>query len=516
MTGYKQPQAPGLGMRSGLFLKLMGAFSLVLLAMALLATLLARRATETEFTLYTSTLGRRQAELLAPLLGDYYRSNGSWAGVDAVFADTTGTRGQQGMMGPGMMRPGSPMMRGTNMWQMMGLRALVVDNLGRVVADSAGDSANSLEGVRLTSAELAAGVPITVGDNWVGTALVTTLEESGGQDQRFLQEVNRAIILGVLGAGILALLVAALFTWRLTRPLRELTAAAEAITAGELEQQVAVRSGDEVGELAVAFNQMAARLARAETLRRRLTADIAHELRTPLTVIQGNVEALQDGVFPLNPEALAPIHAKTTLLIRLVEDLRQLALAENDALPLERTSLDLLPVVREVVAEFQAEAREVEVGLTFSPPRELPAVIADRQRLVQVLANLLGNALRHTPHGGEITIEVGRPGRMEVVPVADDTECLAVAVRDSGPGIPPEDLANVFERFYRADRGRARNADGSGSGLGLAIARSLVEAHGGRLRVDNAAEGGAVFWFTLPLAQTPRAAPPDGAYISGG
>lgn len=486
--------------RPGLFLKLMAAFVVVLLAMALLSTWLARRATQAEFMLFTTALGERQAELLAPLLADYYRTNGSWEGVNQVLAGGAVESGPGGMMGPGMMRPGGQMMRSGEMWQMMGLRALVVDLGGRVVADSAGDSPESIRGEQLAAADLAAGTPIIVDGTRIGTALVTSLEQTAGQSERFLQQVNRAILLSVLAGSALALLLSALIAWRLTRPLRTLTAAAAAIAAGELEQQVDVRPGDEIGDLAATFNQMAARLARAEALRRQLTADVAHELRTPLAVIQGNVEALQDGIFPLTPEALAPIHAKSSLLIRLVEDLRQLALAETDALPLERVPLDVVPIVREVVAEFQASTREKDIALALAAPATLPPVFVDRQRLAQVVSNLVNNALQYTPTGGTISVQMDRAARLPEIPPVAAQNALGLVVRDSGPGIAPADLPNVFERFYRADKGRGREADGSGSGLGLAIARSLVEAHGGVIGAGNAPDGGAVFWLTLPFA----------------
>lgn len=509
MTGSSaSPAAPGRAgpLRAGLFLKLMGAFVVVLLAMALLSTWLARRATEAEFMLFTTALGERQAELLAPLLADYYRLNGSWEGVEQVLAGDALVGGPGGMMGPGMMRPGGEMMHSGGMWEMMGLRALVVDPSGRVVADSGEDAANSIRGEQLANADLAGGAPIVVGNTRIGTALVTSLEQTAGQSERFLQEVDRAIFLSVLAGSALALLLSGIIAWRLTHPLRRLTAAAEAIAAGDLEQQVDVRPGDEIGDLATTFNQMAARLARAEALRRQLTADVAHELRTPLTVIQGNVEALQDGIFPLTPEALAPIHAKSSLLIRLVEDLRQLALAETDALPLERAPLDVVPMVREVVAEFQASAQEKGISLEIAAPPALPPVAADRERLVQVAGNLVNNALQYTPAGGTIAVQVDRAPQLTEIPPPVATNALGLVVRDSGPGIPPADLPNIFERFYRADKGRGREADGGGSGLGLAIARSLVEAHGGSIGAGNAPEGGAVFWVTLPFAEEEDAA----------
>jgi signal transduction histidine kinase len=251
---------------------------------------------------------------------------------------------------------------------------------------------------------------------------------------------------------------------------------------------VRVEADDEIGDLGQAFNQMAAELERAEVLRRQMTADIAHELRTPLSVIQGNVEALQDGLFPLTLEALEPIQTKTELLGRLVEDLRNLALAEAGQLPLDRQPTDLASLAEGAVTAFQpaAEAKGITLGL-IAPPG-LPPADADPQRIEQVLVNLLSNALRHTPAGGRVEIELASAA----------SNRLTLRITDTGPGIPPEALPNVFERFYRVDRGRGRGEGGDGTGLGLAVARSIVEAHGGIIKVENAPGRGASFWFALP------------------
>jgi signal transduction histidine kinase len=300
--------------------------------------------------------------------------------------------------------------------------------------------------------------------------------------------MNRAILSSVFLAGALALVFGSLIVWRVVRPLKSHTMAASAVAAGDLSQRVSVSSGDEISDLADAFNRMAVQLDRAETLRQQLTADIAHELRTPITVIQGNVEALQDGIFPLTQEALEPILDKTLLLRRLVEDLRQLALAESGQLSLIPEPLDLGHLAGQAIDAFHppAEARGVELSL--APADSIPLVRADRQRVQQVLDNLLSNALRYTPDGGRITVGLAR-----------ENESIRVTVTDTGPGIPVEVLPNVFERFYRADQSRERLSDGGGSGLGLAVARSIIEAHGGRIDVKSLPGEGATFWFSLPV-----------------
>jgi signal transduction histidine kinase len=465
----------------GLFPKLLAAFAVVVLTVGLLVVFLVGRATREEFHLYTSTVGQRQAERFAPFLADYYALQGSWDGVQDLLAFTP--EGMRGMHGSGMGRGNM----GPDMWQMMGMQLLVVDAGGQIVADSYGE----LQGKQVDGDSLAIGEPIWVGNEQVGTALVTTGAVASSLNDSFLKQVNQATLLAALAASTLALLLGGLITWGITRPIRQLTHAAEAIASGDLSQRVPTRADDEVGDLARAFNQMAAELQHAEDLRRQMTADIAHELRTPISVIQGNVEALQDGVFPLTGEALEPIQAKTALLARLVEDLRHLALAEAGQLPLDRRPTDLPALVRRTVAAFEpaAEAKSVRLELA-AMPGELPMADLDAQRVEQVLVNLLSNALRYTPAGGSVSIRLDRA----------DPAHLRVRVADTGPGIPAAALPNVFERFYRADKGRAREDDGSGSGLGLAVARSIVQAHGGAIGVESPPGQGATFWFTLPVA----------------
>jgi signal transduction histidine kinase len=461
--------------RLGLFARLMLAFLLVIMVGGMVALWLTRQATATQFTVYTTASSRHQAESLVPLLADFYAAQGSWAGVETLLATDTA------MMG-GRMRHGQGN-NGLGMWAMMGNRLLLVDENGRVLADTE----NEMMGQQLDAAMLRDnGLPITSGGNLVGTVLVTSGVQAAAQNAYFLQHVNQAILLSLLAAGSLALVFGGLLAWRVVRPLRRLTAAAQGIAAGDLTQRVEVSPGDEMGDLALAFNQMAERLSRAEVLRRQMTADIAHELRTPLTVIQGNIEALQDGVFPLSIEALDPILDKTALLNRLVEDLRQLTLAETGQLSLDKQPTDLHALTLQTIEAFQPAAVERSIMLEIDSPSPLPLVQADRQRVQQVLMNLLSNALRYTPDGGTITVRLAAGKQMRVV------------VQDQGPGISPDALPNVFERFYRVEQGRTRATDGSGSGLGLAVARSLVEAHGGQIGVESLPSLGAAFWFTLP------------------
>jgi two-component system OmpR family sensor kinase/two-component system sensor histidine kinase BaeS len=384
------------------------------------------------------------------------------------------------------------MMGGPAMGIAMGDRLILAGPDGRVLLDTEG----TLTGQTLAPAELADSTPVVVDGQTVGRLLVSPAQSGAAAALAadFLAGVNRAVLLAALAAGGVALVLAAVLVRQIIAPMGTLRLAAHAITRGDLAQRVSISSQDEIGEVAAAFNQMAAALERNERLRRDMMADVAHELRTPLTVIQGQVEALLDGVFPLTPDQLMPIHDETLLLARLVADLRELALAEAGQLAVERQPVDVGELAERVAAAVEPAAADKGVTLTTIVAPNLPTVSADADRLRQVLHNLLANALRYTPAGGQITISVGSvPGEPGNPPSAP---AVLISVADTGPGIPAEDLPYVFDRFYRVDKSRSRA--GGGSGLGLAIARSIVEAHGGRIWAENQPGQGTRIAFTIP------------------
>jgi signal transduction histidine kinase len=311
----------------------------------------------------------------------------------------------------------------------------------------------------------------------------------GAAEQTFLASVNRGIIVGVLIAVALAALAAIALAYYLTRPLEHLTVAVQAVAEGDLSHRVEVSGPQEVERLGEAFNEMAASLAEAEELRRRLVGDVAHELRDPLAALRAQVEGVAEGVLPPDEARLASVADDVRYLSRLVSDLQELSAAEAGALRYDMQGLDLSELAaREVQRASGLAGEAVEVRLDCAGPA---TVLGDEGRLTQVLRNLLGNAIRHTPHG---TITVA---------CANDGSSVRVEVKDTGSGIPEKDLPYVFERFYRADEARAR--DTGGSGVGLAVTRRIVEDHGGKVFASNAEGGGAIVGFTLP------AAIPDGA-----
>jgi signal transduction histidine kinase len=313
----------------------------------------------------------------------------------------------------------------------------------------------------------------------------------GPAERAYLAAVRKSVWLTAGLVALAAVGLSLLLARQIAKPVRALTAAARRMGSGDFDQRVPVRTRDELGELAEAFNSMAEAVGRQEMLRRQLAADIAHELRTPLSVIQADLEAMLDGIRPLRTKEIADVHQETRLLIRLVADLQDLSLAEAGQLPLKKEPTDLGVLARASVARFSSRAEEKEIRLTVDTPDNLPPVEADQDRISQVLGNLLDNALRHAPPRGEVTVKLesdAEQGRVQLT------------VHDTGPGIPTEHLPNVFERFYRADRARSRVA--GGSGIGLAVVKQLVKAHGGQIWAESPTGGGTSFALMLPTSKT--------------
>ena len=290
---------------------------------------------------------------------------------------------------------------------------------------------------------------------------------------------------------LLSGVVGLLLSGAIARPLRRLTAAAGAVARGRLDQQVPVRSRDEVGRLSQAFNQMTARLRAARQMQVDFVANVSHELRTPLTAIKGLVETLRAGAVDdprVRDHFLETVEDETDRLIRLVNDLLILSRADSEALNLRREPVDLVHLVRATVERLAAQAEAKELVLKVEASPDAPLALADRDRIEQVLVILLDNAIKYSRSGGTVTARVDGGG----------DQLAQVQVQDDGIGIPAEDLARIGERFYRADRARSR-AKG-GSGLGLAIAQALAQAHGGRLWLESQEGRGTLVTFTLPSA----------------
>jgi len=287
-------------------------------------------------------------------------------------------------------------------------------------------------------------------------------------------------VIGILLLAVLGFFAVARGMRRVTRPVGDLVEAAARIQKGDYSVRVAEHGAPEIRSVAQAFNAMTAQLEVSQKQRRTFLADVTHELRTPLSIIRGQAEGIADGVYPADAAHMTPIVEATQTLERLVDDLRTLALAETGNLKLNREPVDLGSLIADSVASFQSQAESKGVAISGEPGTGLPAVDADPVRVRSVLANLLGNALAHTPAGGSVVVKA-EPG----------SGIVSVAVRDTGTGIPPELLPRIFDRFVRG-------SGSAGSGLGLAIAKDIVTAHGGTIAAESPAGQGTTVRFTLP------------------
>ncbi len=306
-----------------------------------------------------------------------------------------------------------------------------------------------------------------------------------------LRDLRTRWLLSTAIALLLSGIVGLMLSRAIAKPLRQLTEAAGAVARGQFDQQVPVRSKNEIGRLSRTFNEMTARLQAARQMQTDFVANVSHELRTPLTTVKGVVETLRDGAvddLEVRDQFLESLETETDRLIRLVNNLLTLSRADSEALNLRRESSDLTGLIQATIARLATQAATKGLTLKMEPGSQTPPVWFDPDRIEQVLVNLLDNAIKYSKPGGTVTVSVA----------AGPDQSALVQVRDEGIGIPPEDLPRIGQRFYRADRARSR-AKG-GSGLGLAIAQALILAHGGQLWLESQEGQGTVVSFTLPAS----------------
>jgi two-component system sensor histidine kinase BaeS len=457
-------------MRS-LTLKLTLAFLLVGLTGAALVALAIRERTRSAFD--TFLLNRDQQTLVDNLLA-YYQAAGSWQGVANAWQASPGSPP------PPFNNDRRNSRRDWQRYTLVGQDGIVVfgpfpEQVGRPVR----------------SVDLEKAIPLSLDSQAIGWLLPAALPHTldpNSPEGAFLQDFNHAIGFSALAAVILALALGGFLAFTMTRSLRELTEATVALAHGKLGRQVKVRSRDELGELAISFNKMSQDLERATLARRQMTADIAHDLRSPLSVIAGYAEALSDGKLPGTPETYGVLHQETKHLSRLVDDLRLLSLVDAGELPLQIQPSSPQALLEWVVARHAVASQQTGISFRIEGGANLPVVMVDTERMAQVFDNLILNAFRYTPPGGEILLSAEQVGGV-----------FQFKVRDNGSGIAAEDLPNIFERFYRGDKARQQNGE---SGLGLAIAKSIVEAHGGSIAVESAPGQGTQFTICLPVTPT--------------
>ncbi len=433
------------------------SFALVALLSVTIIRANAEQSFEEERTRILDGLGQQIAQ--------YYVENDTWTGVESLFVGAE-------IAYPTRMFPG-------------GLKLL--DSTGRAIYGGipAGFAVQTER-------------PIFVGNQKVGTLVVAAppappapLANGGGfWVFRDLVRLDDMMALLMFVGGTVSLLFGILISRWLTNPLDELAQAAKDIGEGQLDRRVKESGGAEVKTLAKSFNHMVDQLHNTEQLRRSLVADVAHELRTPITALQANLYAILDDAYPMTKTEIAGLYEQTRTLSRLVNDLHEIAQAEAKQLPMNRQPLDVGGLVEEIAAPFSVVAESKQITVDIPTPPKLPLVSLDKQRITQVINNLLSNALRHTPEGGTITVMVE--------PCEGGVQ---IAIRDTGEGIAEEHLPHIFDRFYRADSGRSREA--GGTGLGLAIVKAIVNAHGGRVSAKSSVGEGTTMLIWLPT-ETPE------------
>ena len=420
----------------------------------------ARWNTRQEFIRFLTDQNRTD---IVEALTDYYQTKGTWEGVEGIWALPNGH--QEPRNAPPLRIPFT-----------------LTDANGKVLITNE----RYKVGDQISRADFRKGIAITENGAVIGVLVpMSTPFQGQPREVEFIQRINLWLFYGALVGAVIALLLGIFLSRTLTRPIRELTHATHAVSEGDLSQQVPVRSNDELGELARSFNKMSAELSRSINARKQMTADIAHELRTPLSLILGHAEAVHDGVLPPTPENFEIIREEATRLEHLINDLRTLSLADAGELSMQVEPVEPQRLIQEVASLYQYQAQRKNIAFELDLEPNLPLIEVDPGRMIQVLTNILDNALRHTPEGGRILLSAKQ--------VEDQIE---LSVQDSGPGLNIEDMHRIFERLYRADPSRQRE-DG-GSGLGLAIAKSIVQAHGGQISAESEAGNSLKIKIRLP------------------
>jgi two-component system sensor histidine kinase BaeS len=468
-----------------LFTRILLALTASTVLALLSITLFSQWTLQRGFVQFLAQQEERQLQNLLPELARFYQLQGGWeklAGDPRRWMRLLARARPEGVRPPDEAPaeflhrpPGRPARLAEPDARHLWRRLFLLDQDGQWIAGAGpGDRAAA----RLAKVEVDGR---TVG--WVGfrpAAQVTAPEA-----HHFLEYQGRALLWSLLVALLLATALGYLLARSLSRPVVRLRNTVQELTRGQYAARVAVGSDDEIGQLARHVNRLAETLEKNETARRRWTADVAHELRTPLAVLQGEIDAVRDGVRPYSAAAMASLHEEVAHLVKLVDDLQTLALADAGALNMQMQGTDFAELVRQVLDSFVERLAAAGLNLESHLPQRLE-LLADAQRLRQLLHNLLENACRYTASPGTVRVTLGR-----------QAGCAVLQVEDSAPGVEAVHLQRLFERFYRVESSRGR-AQG-GSGLGLAVCRNIVEAHGGEISAADSAMGGLLVMVKLPL-----------------
>jgi signal transduction histidine kinase len=468
--------------------RLVASFAIVVCAFGLVVFALVRGAAESQFRSFVFSGDAEKAKVYAGLLGEYYAEHGGWEGLQGFLSEMPAdafARLDEGAKGEKGSSPASAHSLSA-LSALLSDRIAVADAGGRIVADTSG----KLLGTTHPAMHLAQGVPVMAGFSRIGTVLVGSMVDSTftGANERFLSGLARSLALAIVASTLAATLFGLAISIRITGPLAGLEEAARRIAGGDLSAIVPVSGKDEVASLSTSFNAMSGELRRLDEDKRRIIADSAHELRTPVTLIRGSLEAMLDGIYPIDAATIKSVLDETLRLSRLIDMLRELELIDSGRLKLELGEIELISALEKAANLFGTQAAEKEVSMRVGPVDEGLRARADALRFDEVLYNLIGNAIKYAPRGGSVAVSARLDGGF-----------VLILVEDSGPGIPEAERERVLERFYRTDKSRAQ--DSGGRGLGLSIAYEIVKAHGGSIRVEDSTLGGAAFAVRIPRFQ---------------
>ena len=412
---------------------------------------------------FQSFIVERLIDNYSSLVKNYYEANGTLVGIERALR--------------------SPNLSDPRQFEDYGRSGVILISANRVII--MGDGSHP-SGTSMATSELSDAYPIEVeGETIAYLAVFTPAFQPNPQEAQFIRQTNRALIYASLIAIFLAILLGLVFTQTLLKPLANLNNAIGRIEKGELLQEVKKTSNDELGEVITGFNNMSNALAKATGQRKQMTADIAHELRSPLTVINGYLEALQDGSLSATPERLEIIQGEVNQLNRLVNDLRTLALADAGQLDIIKDFIDIDTLFQHLADAYNLIVTSKNIDLEFHKTPEVSTIYADEGRILQVLSNLMNNAIRHTDSGGKVQVNVQQ-----------NQSTTTITVSDTGEGIPEAQLDLIFQRFYRTDP--SRESPSGESGLGLSIVKTLVEAHNGKVNIESQVGVGTTFTIELP------------------
>jgi signal transduction histidine kinase len=464
--------------RRSLYFKLILGFIGVAFSATAMAAIFVRLTTNDSLAQF---LIDQQRSSMMQSLSNYYMLHGSWSGVENSWEDmqrqsiptpnpSSPTREPAPTPNPSTEKPFNEKFH-RNLFGLADMEGVVIVSVDQ----------DYPVGSHLPPETFSSATVIEVNGKKVGTILTAKhISRFSPEEALFLERTNQALLISIFTGLLVAVIIGTILARKLTLPLRDLTRASQSIAQGQLEQEVKVTSRDEIGQLAEAFNQMSREVARVNASRRQMTADIAHDLRTPLTVIAGYIESMQDGVLQPTPERFELIYTEIERLQNLVGDLRMLSQADAGELTLHPQDIQPKNLLDQAAALFEHHAERHSVSISVDAPDDLPVISVDEARMMQVLDNLISNALRYTPENGRIIL-AGKLANGKV----------ELSVEDNGCGIAPEELPLIFDRFHRVEK--SRHSDEGESGLGLAIVKALVESQGGKVWAESEVGVGSTF-----------------------